>query len=65
MKMQSDKGHLTMLRELRFVWYRLICAFRGHDFKKSHEGKIIIVYCARCNWYGGPAGAGISEDDKP
>lgn len=57
-KREGEGGKVKLVREMTFVYQRLVCAFRGHDFKKAHEDRIVIVYCARCNWYGGPTGAG-------
>jgi hypothetical protein len=40
-----------MIRELRFVYRRLICAVRGHRFR----ARFGHVTCTRCNWCGGDA----------
>jgi len=41
-----------MFGQLKFVWARLVCVFREHSFDRDGNG---IVYCTRCNWYGGPS----------
>jgi hypothetical protein len=43
-----------MFSQLKFVWARFVCAIRHHTFTQDGHG---IVYCERCNWYGGPAGS--------
>ena len=48
--------------QLRWVWRRLVCVFRGHEFWKEPFGRMTIAYCHRCNWYGGPTGMGVTED---
>jgi hypothetical protein len=50
-------------KELWFVYQRFVCALKGHEFKHSAVGRIQIVYCERCNWYGGPSGMGSPTQD--
>ena len=45
---------MDRLLELKFVWLRLKCAITAHKFKVNRDN---IVYCERCNWFGGCGGA--------
>lgn len=40
-----------MIHQLKFVWARFVCEVWNHTFTQDDHG---IVYCERCNWYGGP-----------
>lgn len=44
---------MSDLRQLKYVWRRLVCVLKEHDFSTRDNH----VTCNRCNWCGGAAGA--------
>lgn len=47
------------IKQLRYVWRRLVCVFREHSFKVDKRRNHVI--CTQCNWCGGEYGAGVEN----